>query len=107
MTADEFERRYAERSGITVAQLRALGRVVRPCDCGAEDCEGWQSVRPMAPEERQRLIRLEAIIRAQADRAARYPHETAAQADEAIAYQLARAQYWETRLLSVSPPDTD
>jgi len=42
--AEEFERAYAERSGITVEQLRELGRVVRPCTCGEDYCEGWQSV---------------------------------------------------------------
>lgn len=45
LTAEEFERRYAEQSGVSVARLRAMGRVVRPCDCGAEGyCEGWQMV---------------------------------------------------------------
>ncbi len=44
MTADEFEAAYAKRSGLTVERLRALGRVVRPCDCGSEDCQGWQSI---------------------------------------------------------------
>lgn len=44
MTADEFERAYAERSGITVEQLRAAGRVVAPCRCGEDICEGWQSI---------------------------------------------------------------
>jgi hypothetical protein len=44
ITAGEFERAYAERGGMTVEQLRAHGRVVRPCTCGQEGCEGWQSV---------------------------------------------------------------
>ena len=43
MTAEEFERQYAERSGITVEQLRKMGRIVAPCDCDYELCEGWQS----------------------------------------------------------------
>ena len=43
MTAEEFERQYAARSGITVTRLRELGRIVAPCDCGEEGCEGWQS----------------------------------------------------------------
>ena len=43
MTAEEFERKYAERTGITVEQLRKLGRIVAPCDCDYEFCEGWQS----------------------------------------------------------------
>lgn len=44
MTADEFERAYAERLGVTVKGLRELGRTVRPCACGEDGCEGWQSV---------------------------------------------------------------
>jgi hypothetical protein len=44
VTADEFERAYAERSGVTVERLRELGRTVRPCDCGDPGCEGWQSI---------------------------------------------------------------
>lgn len=44
LTADEFERAYAERSGVTVEWLRKQGLTVRPCDCGEEGCEGWQSV---------------------------------------------------------------
>lgn len=43
MTSEEFERQYAERSGITVERLRELGRIVAPCDCGEDICEGWQS----------------------------------------------------------------
>ena len=39
-----FEQAYAERSGITVEQLRSTGRIVVPCKCGEESCEGWQSV---------------------------------------------------------------
>lgn len=44
LTADEFERGYAERSGITVERLRELGRVVRPCACQEDGCPGWQSM---------------------------------------------------------------
>lgn len=43
MTAEEFELAYAERSRLTVGQLREY-RTVRPCDCGGDGCEGWQSV---------------------------------------------------------------
>jgi hypothetical protein len=46
LTADEFEQAYATRSGLTVEQLRALGRVVRPCNCGDDSCQGWQSMTP-------------------------------------------------------------
>lgn len=44
MSAEEFERRYAGRSGVTVEWLRSRGRIVVPCDCGDEQCEGWVSV---------------------------------------------------------------
>jgi hypothetical protein len=43
ITAEEFERQYAERSGITVERLREMGRIVAPCNCGEDMCEGWQS----------------------------------------------------------------
>lgn len=46
MTAEEFEALYAARSGITVAELRAAGRVVIACHCGGRDCLGWESTRP-------------------------------------------------------------
>lgn len=43
MTSEEFEKAYAERSGLTLEQLRTF-RTVRPCQCGSEMCEGWQSL---------------------------------------------------------------
>ncbi|MGA7236482.1 MAG: hypothetical protein WBY44_12430 [Bryobacteraceae bacterium] len=51
MTAEEFERQYAERSGTTVEQLRKMGRIVAPCDCGEEMCEGWQSTTAQRLED--------------------------------------------------------
>jgi len=50
LTKDEFEQRYAERSGITVAELYALGRYALPCDCGEPGCEGWQMAHDAAKE---------------------------------------------------------
>lgn len=44
MTKDEFEKRYAERSNLTVVELRALGITIEPCDCGDEICLGWKAV---------------------------------------------------------------
>lgn len=41
---DKFEAAYAERSGTTVAALRALGQRAEPCDCGDPGCEGWAMV---------------------------------------------------------------
>ena len=43
MTAEEFEHAYAQRSGKTVEELRKF-RTVRPCECGQDGCEGWQSI---------------------------------------------------------------
>lgn len=43
ITREDFERAYAERSGVTVSWLRA-SRAVRPCTCGDDSCEGWQSL---------------------------------------------------------------
>jgi hypothetical protein len=40
--AEQFAREYAERSGVTVDWLRRNGREACECECGAEDCEGWQ-----------------------------------------------------------------
>lgn len=60
MTADEFEQQYAARSKVTVEELRALGRIVLPCDCGEDDCEGWQSIsRDRAEEEARDRMRPE------------------------------------------------
>lgn len=51
LTAEQFEQAYAERSGRTVESLRAAGRVVRPCDCGENICEGWQYVPQWLADE--------------------------------------------------------
>jgi hypothetical protein len=42
ITAEEFERGYAERSGVTIEWLHTHGRYAEPCDCGDDGCEGWQ-----------------------------------------------------------------
>jgi hypothetical protein len=44
MTAEQFEQAFADRFGLTVSELRALGRVVMRCDCQVDSCPGWQSV---------------------------------------------------------------
>jgi len=38
----EFEKGYAERSGVTVEWLHARNRFGVPCDCGWDNCKGWQ-----------------------------------------------------------------
>ncbi len=58
ITAKQFEHGYAERSGITVEELRRYGRVVRPCDCDYEECEGWQSTTVEADEADQHMRRV-------------------------------------------------
>jgi len=45
MTKEAFEAAYAQRSGITVDELHALGRYAVSCGCGDEACHGWQMVR--------------------------------------------------------------
>lgn len=49
MTKDEFEAGYAERSGLTVAELHELGMHVEPCACGEEGCHGWQMMSGAGP----------------------------------------------------------
>lgn len=44
MTADEFERAYCERSGMTVEAMHAHGRRARPCLCDYTGCDGWQMI---------------------------------------------------------------
>lgn len=44
MTKEEFEKGYAERSGITVEKLKEFGQEGRACDCDEEICKGWQMV---------------------------------------------------------------
>lgn len=49
--AETFEAEYAERSDLTVEELRAMGRVVVPCRCGEDGCEGWASVSRHAAKD--------------------------------------------------------
>ena len=58
MTKDEFEKGYAERSGVTVEWLHSMGQWAIPCDCGDEGCHGWQMAHltPAAPV-RAELVR--------------------------------------------------
>ncbi len=57
ITADEFEARHAEQRGVSIAELRAEGRLVRPCDCDYVGCEGWQWV------SREQALREEGVVR--------------------------------------------
>jgi hypothetical protein len=42
LTAAEFEAAYAARSGVSVEYLHWAGRFAQPCDCGWDDCQGWE-----------------------------------------------------------------
>ncbi len=42
ISRDEFKADYCRRSGLTPDELCALGRYVFPCECGADNCQGWQ-----------------------------------------------------------------
>ena len=44
MTKDEFEKEYAEKSGMTVEELHKKGQYAKECDCEYENCKGWQMV---------------------------------------------------------------
>jgi hypothetical protein len=44
MTKEEFEKRYAERSNLSVDEARRLGITIKSCDCGCPGCPGWQAV---------------------------------------------------------------
>lgn len=48
MTAVEFERDYAARSGVSVEQLHAWGRYAERCypDCDSSGCCGWRLGHP-------------------------------------------------------------
>lgn len=43
LTQDEFERGYAERSGMSIEEFRAW-RIGLPCGCEDESCPGWAAV---------------------------------------------------------------
>ncbi len=62
MIAEEFEKGYCERSGITIEQYRKY-YVVMTCDCGCDGCEGFAKIRntPEAIEDQRLFHRGELI----------------------------------------------
>lgn len=52
MTREKFERKEAERRGVTVEHLREYHEIT-PCDCGKPKCKGWK-VRWKFGAERRR-----------------------------------------------------
>ena len=44
LSKEDFERKYAEKSGVTVEYLRVHRQVAIPCDCEDPICSGWQMV---------------------------------------------------------------
>ena len=51
MTKDEFEKGYAKRSGVTVEWLHNHNRFGAPCDCGEDECNGWQMKHISTPNQ--------------------------------------------------------
>jgi hypothetical protein len=51
----KFERKEAERCGVTVDHLREFHEIT-PCDCGERSCKGWK-VRYRFGAERRRVAR--------------------------------------------------
>lgn len=44
MTKEEFVKKYAENSGLTVKKLYELGLYAEQCDCDEKGCKGWRMV---------------------------------------------------------------
>lgn len=44
LTKEQFERRYASRSCVTVQWLHEQGQGAVECDCKEKDCPGWKMV---------------------------------------------------------------
>lgn len=42
MTKEEFEKKYTEKSGVTVEWLHKHGQIAVPCDCGDPLCSHWR-----------------------------------------------------------------
>jgi hypothetical protein len=56
MTKDEFEKSYAEHSGVTVASLHEQGQFAEECTCSEECCKGWVWLQKVISEESWRTI---------------------------------------------------
>lgn len=67
MTKDEFEKNYAEASGVTVEWLHRQGRCAVPCDCGSDMCEGWAMEHA---EMKYYYVNLKILVRAPDEAAA-------------------------------------
>lgn len=65
MTGDEFERSYAERSGISVKELRKSRIVVR-CHCDYAQCDGW-AMEPIACAYEDALMLMERELSMRSD----------------------------------------
>jgi hypothetical protein len=49
MTKEEFEKGYADQSGVSLESLKEYGLFAYPCDCGEFGCKGWQMMS-MGPD---------------------------------------------------------
>lgn len=54
---EEHERYYAERSGMTVDEIRKQGGYSVVCDCDSMGCQGYSMVFAQTPEEWLEAIR--------------------------------------------------
>ena len=50
MTAQEFERHYAQRSRVSLERIRSLYRIIR-CHCGRDYCQGWRAETSASQDE--------------------------------------------------------
>jgi len=52
MTKEEFEKGYAERSGVPIEWFHAHDHHGIPCDCAEDGCPGWRMayIPPSLPD---------------------------------------------------------
>ncbi len=55
MTQSEFIKNYADRSGVTESRLNELGQFAFPCECDAQECQGWAMISKKTLEDHVNL----------------------------------------------------
>ena len=51
MTEDEFRTMWLRNSKMTLADARRYGRMVVPCDCAEDGCQGWGMIHTALLDE--------------------------------------------------------
>ena len=51
MTEDEFRTMWLTNSRMTLWEARHWGRMVVPCDCGEDECQGWGMIHTAILDE--------------------------------------------------------